>query len=70
MTFYEGLTDRLFLPEYKKRMLFLGKTVTILKDNKKSEATAIDIDNDCRLKVRYANGEEEYLSSGEVSIKI
>jgi BirA family biotin operon repressor/biotin-[acetyl-CoA-carboxylase] ligase len=70
MAFYERLTDRLFLPEYKKRMLFLGKSVTVLKENIPHEATAIDIDNNCRLKVRYANGEEEYLSSGEVSIKI
>lgn len=70
MSFYEHLTERLFLPEYKKRLLFLGKAVTVLKENEQREATAIDIDDECRLKVRYENGEEEYLSSGEVSIKI
>ncbi|MFE4712665.1 MULTISPECIES: biotin--[acetyl-CoA-carboxylase] ligase [unclassified Paenibacillus] len=70
MVFYTRLTDRLFLPEYKKRIFFLGKAVTVLKENKQCQATAIDIDDNCRLKVRYENGDEEYLSSGEVSIKV
>ncbi|WP_379127318.1 biotin--[acetyl-CoA-carboxylase] ligase [Paenibacillus sp. sgz500958] len=70
MEFYVHLTDRRFLPEYRTRIISLGKTVLVVKDNKQREATAIDIDNDCRLKVRYENGDEEYLSSGEVSIKI
>lgn len=70
MAFYEHLTDKLFLPEYKKRLFVLGQRVTVFQDNKQREATAIDIDGDCRLKVRYENGEEEYLSSGEVSVRI
>lgn len=67
MGYYEHLTDRMFLSEYRQRIMLLGKPVTVMKDNKQREATAIDIDNDCRLKVRYENGDEEYLSSGEVS---
>lgn len=70
MRFYEHLMDRLFLTEYRKRIITLGKPVMVMKDNKQREATAIDIDNDCHLKVKYENGDEEYLSSGEVSIKI
>lgn len=70
MEFYEHLADRRFLSEYRKRMISLGKPVTVIKNNQQLEATAIDIDNDCHLKVRYANGDEEYLSSGEVRIKI
>lgn len=70
MEYYAHLTDRRFLSEYRQRIISLGKPVTVVKDNKQREATAIDIDNDCRLKVRYENGDEEYLSSGEVSIKI
>ncbi|WP_039833553.1 biotin--[acetyl-CoA-carboxylase] ligase [Paenibacillus sonchi] len=70
MGYYEYLADRMFLSEYRERIMLLGKPVTVMKDNKQCEATAIDIDNDCRLKVRYKNGDEEYLSSGEVSIKI
>ncbi|GGF99956.1 bifunctional ligase/repressor BirA [Paenibacillus albidus] len=70
MGFYEHLMDRLFLSDYRKRIISLGRPVMVMKDNKQREATAIDIDNDCHLKVRYENGDEEYLSSGEVSIKI
>ncbi|AIQ74552.1 MULTISPECIES: biotin--[acetyl-CoA-carboxylase] ligase [Paenibacillus] len=70
MRYYEHLTDRLFLSEYKKRLISLGEPVTVIKDNEQRKATAIDIDDDCHLKVRYENGDEEYLSSGEVSIKI
>lgn len=67
MGYYEHLTDKLFLSEYRKRIISMGRPVMVTKDNKQREAIAIDIDNDCRLKVRYDNGDEEYLSSGEVS---
>jgi len=33
-------------------------------------AQALDIDKMCRLKVKYNDGREEYISSGEVSIRI
>jgi len=70
MGFYKHLNDRLFLSDYRKRIISLGKPVMVMKDNSQREAIAIDIDNDCHLKVRYKNGDEEYLSSGEVSILI
>lgn len=70
MGFYGHLSDRLFLAGYRKRLISLDKPVTVIKDNKQREATAMDIDDDCHLKVRYENGDEEYLSSGEISIKI
>lgn len=68
MGFYEHLQDRLFLAEYRQRILSLGEPVMVIKETEQREATAIDIDNDCRLKVRYKSGDEEYLSSGEISI--
>lgn len=33
------------------------------------EAFAVGLDENCRLLVRYADGEEEYLSSGEISVR-
>lgn len=68
MGYYEQLKERLFLPEYRQRMMSLGETVMVVKEHQEQAATAVDIDNDCRLKVRYPNGDEEYLSSGEVRI--
>ncbi|NQX47848.1 biotin--[acetyl-CoA-carboxylase] ligase [Paenibacillus tritici] len=70
MSYYEHLTDRLFLTEYRQRILSLGGPVLVMKDHIQRKATALDIDNDCRLKVRYEDGDEEYLSSGEVSIRM
>lgn len=69
MAYYSHLADKPFLPEYKKRIFILGKTVTVLKGEGQREATALDIDSACRLKVRYGDGAEEYLSSGEIRIK-
>ncbi|MEK3904644.1 biotin--[acetyl-CoA-carboxylase] ligase [Paenibacillus sp. FSL R7-0179] len=68
MAYYEQLKERLFLPDYRQRMMSLGETIMVVKEHQEQPATAVDIDNDCRLKVRYPNGEEEYLSSGEVRI--
>lgn len=70
MGYYEQLKGRLFLPDYRQRMMSMGQTVMVIKEHQQQEATAVDIDSDCRLKVRYANGGEEYLSSGEVHILV
>ena len=36
----------------------------------KKEAVVLDIDDDCRLIVQYADGTTESLFSGEVSVKV
>ena len=58
------------LAKYKSRMSFLGSEIFVVKNNEKIPALALDIDDDFRLLVRYENGNQEYLSSGEISIKI
>ena len=58
------------LAKYKSRMSFLGSEIFVIKNNEKIPALALDIDDDFRLLVRYENGNQEYLSSGEISIKI
>ena len=50
--------------------MILNKEIDVIKGpNEILSAVALDIDDDFHLKVRYANGEVEYLNSGEVSIK-
>ena len=68
--YYENLENREFLDSYRKHSVVLGEEITVIKNENNLKATALSIDNDCRLLVRYENGEEEYLSSGEISIKI
>ena len=59
-----------YAEEYRKRSLVIGKEVSLISSDKPKTATVIDIDDRCRLKVRYNDGTEEYFSSGEISIKI
>lgn len=68
--FYETIPERTFLDGYIKRSNLLGKKVKVINGENISPATAIDIDRDCRLLVRFENGEKKWLSSGEVSVKL
>ena len=62
--------NRVFLAEYKKRSIVLGRNITIHKPGHPVlPAKAIDIDNDYRLIVRYDDGRVEALNSGEISIR-
>lgn len=54
---------------YKNRLFILNKKISVIAPDGKREAVALDIDENARLKVRYENGETEYLNSGEISIK-
>ncbi|QQK08824.1 biotin--[acetyl-CoA-carboxylase] ligase [Miniphocaeibacter halophilus] len=67
--YYPTIENKEFLKDYKKRSLILNKPIYIFRGAKTEEATALDIDNEFRLKVLKKNGEIEYLSSGEVSIR-
>lgn len=67
---YERLEERSFLPEYRERCFVTGRDVLVLRGGKKTSARALDIDDQCRLKVRYEDGREELLNSGEVSLKV
>lgn len=59
-----------YIDEYKKRSIVIGKEVTFVSENSPKTATVVDIDNRCRLKVKYKNGDEEVFSSGEISVKL
>lgn len=68
---YSSLEQKTFLNDYRSNSCVLNREITVIKNNEESgKAVALDIDNDCRLLVRYENGSEEYLSSGEISIKM
>lgn len=66
---YTHLQEREFLPRYQSKSLVQGKSVLVLRGEQARRAIAGEIDDDFRLFVRYANGETEWLSSGEVSIR-
>ena len=68
--FYQELPARKFLADYMKRSILLGRDIFVISNDSKRPARALAIDNDCRLVVRYENGETASLNSGEVSIRI
>lgn len=68
--YYISLKDKTFLDSYKKRSFILGKEIRVIKNEISTPARALEIDDDCRLLVEYKTGEREYLSSGEISIKL
>jgi len=60
------------LEEYKKHCSALfGKEITVFENSgEKYKATAIDIDEKCRLIVEDSRGGKKILSSGEISVKL
>ena len=66
---YAGLENGDFAEEYKARSFLIGKPVYVLRGGEARPATACDIDDECRLLVRYEDGSSEALSSGEVSVR-
>lgn len=67
--YYTNMDSSEYFPEYRKRCFLLGQEINILRGGDVIPATALDLDASCRLLVRRADGCEEYLSSGEVSIR-
>ena len=67
---YESLSEVGFMEEYKSKCFFLGEEITVINGDSKRRATAISIDDNARLEVEFSTGEREFLSSGEISIKI
>ena len=63
------LNNSEYSEEYKRRSFLLGQRIDVLKIDGPVPATAIDIDEECRLIVRYDDQSTEVLSSGEVSVR-
>ena len=67
---YENLESRAFIGEYRERCFVPGREVLVIRGGKQTPALALEVDDHCRLKVRYEDGREEFLNSGEVSLKV
>lgn len=63
------LNNSAYSDEYKRRSFLLGHRIHVIKGDALIPAVATDIDEECRLVVRYDDGSTEVLSSGEVSIR-
>ncbi len=68
--YYRNFEDKAFYASYCERLFFLGQSILVLKNGQETVATAICVDDDFRLHVRYEDGSEEALSSAEIAIKV
>ena len=60
-----------YTAEYRRRCFVIGMDVDVLKAGAEpQQAHVLGLDDECRLKVRYSDGTEETLSSGEISIQL
>ena len=57
-----------YIREYRERSFVVGHEIEVIEGEKRTPAYALSVDDECRLIVRYGNGETEALSAGEVSI--
>lgn len=70
LEYYLNICQKTYLDSYRRHCVVFGKKVKVISQNKTESALALGVDNDCRLLVRYDDGREEYLSSGEISTKL
>ena len=68
MAYYLSDSTDSHAEEYKRRSLVIGKDVEISKNGSVSRAHVLGLDAECGLIVRYDDGTEDVLRSGEVSI--
>lgn len=66
---YETLPTGGFVAEYQARSCLPGRWVNVLQGGEARRAQALAVDDRCRLLVRYEDGTEEALFSGEVSVR-
>ena len=66
---YYRRNDLDYAQAYRERSVVIGRDIDVISPSGTRRALALDIDRDCRLLVRYENGEIARLSSGEVSIR-
>lgn len=68
-TYYRDFDKDDIARRYKAKSFLIGREITVVKGDGERAATAVDIDGDCHLIVRYGDGTLETLLAGEVSIK-
>ena len=54
---------------YRQRCITLGKEIKVLTGDTVQYGTALDLDDDGGLLVRFRDGSEKFVASGEVSVR-
>ena len=67
---YRQLPQRGYLAGYRERLCVLGRQVIVNENGMERPAIALAADDDLRLLVRYADGTEQWRSTGEIRIRL
>lgn len=67
---YRRLPDRSFMKSYGDHQILKGKRISVIRRDGSIEATALGTDEDGRLLVRFDDGSETALFTGEVSVRL
>lgn len=70
LDYYKDFSSKEYVKEYIERSMVLGKNISVIQGGQTKNAKAVEIDDNCRLKVEWEDGHTSWLSSGEVSIKV
>lgn len=70
MKYYTMPEKESYVNNYRSRSLLIGNDIRVLFSDREKNAVALDIDDDCRLVVRYEDGTSDSLFSGEVSVRL
>jgi BirA family biotin operon repressor/biotin-[acetyl-CoA-carboxylase] ligase len=66
---YDSLPQKDFMKEYRQRSFLIGKYVNVLHPSGNRQARVLDVDENAHLVVEYSDGQQQALSSGDVSVK-
>ncbi len=67
---YRNASEKEIAERYRSMCFVIGKKITIIKGNEQRHGTAVSLDDRCHLLVRYEDGTEESLFSGEISLRM
>lgn len=70
MSIYSAMEDKDFVRTYRAKSFVIGKDILVYSASEERKARALDVDDQCRLVVRYENGTTEALSSGEIRVRM
>ena len=68
--YYKSFSEKTFMQAYRKRLFFIGKKVTLIRNGKETEVIAEGIDSMCRLCVILPDGSREAVFGGEISVRL